>query len=99
MVRWFLLICISLGVSATALAKPLEPREVPPEIFLDRSGMPELVAQSMGTGFILGGLLTTSVFDDSVRQGSGFVLGPIMGASLPYLLNRKKPLYTSEALT
>ena len=99
MVKWFLLICVSLGVSATALAKPLEPREVPTEIFLDRSGMPELVAQSMGTGLILGGLVTTNAFDDPVRQGSGFLLGPTLGASLPYLLNKNKPLHTSEALT
>lgn len=96
-----LLLCLglSIGLCSTAVAKPWQPREIPQSIYLDRSGMPELVAQSATTGLIIAPLLTTSVFDDSVRQGSGFLLGPILGVALPYLLNKDKPLYTSEALT
>ena len=82
-----------------ALAKPLLPREVPQDVYLDRSGMPELVIQSTATWTLITPILTTSFFKDDIRKGSGFILGPVLGASLPLLLNDDKPLYTTEALT
>ena len=75
------------------------PHEVPQDIYLDRSGMPELVVTSGLTWTIVAPFLTTTLFTDSVRQGSGFLLGPILGFSLPLILNSGKPLHTNEALT
>ena len=86
-------------VSTTANAKPLEPHEVPTEIYLDRAGLPELVLQSTVTGFIVGPLLTYSLFDDDLRQSSGFLLGPALGIALPFLLNKGKPIHVAQAST
>ena len=94
-----LILILSLGVCGGALAKPLLPREVPRDVYLDRSGMPELVAQSTAVWALITPILTTNFFEDDIRKSSGFILGPVLGASLPFLLNQDKPLYTTEALT
>lgn len=94
-----LILTLSLGFVSHSIARPLLPHEVPNEIFLDRSGMPELVANSLVTATIVTPMLTTQLFSDSIRQSSGFIIGPLLGASLPYLLNVDKPMHTGQAGT
>ena len=84
-------------ISLPVLAEPLQPREVPPEVFLDRAGMPEFVLQSGAIGSVIGPLLTFSFFDDEIRQGSGLLLGPLLGFGLPFLLKHNKPIHVAEA--
>ncbi len=92
-------LCLTLAMLITlpAFAAPLQPRDVPSEVFLDRSGMPELVLQNTLLGFYIGGSLTASLTDDPVRQSSGFILGPLLGFGLPFLLKHKKPVHVAEA--
>jgi hypothetical protein len=85
--------------STTANAEPLEPYEVPTEVYMDRSGLPELVLGSTVSGFVVGPLLTFSLFDDPVRKGSGLFLGPVLGIALPFLLNKDKPVHVAQAST
>jgi len=84
-------------ISLPAVAKPLQPRDVPPEVFLDRSGMVELVTQNALFGGFIGVALTNSLFEDEVRRGSGAILGPLLGVGLPYLLKHRKPIHVAEA--
>ncbi len=94
------MLCLVLVVaSATANAKPLEPREVPTDVYMDRAGLPELVLQSTVTGLTIGPLLTFALFDDDIRQASGILLGPTLGVALPFLLNRDKPVHVAQAST
>ena len=95
----YIFILLLALVSATTQAKTLEPREVPPEIYMDRAGLPELVLQSTATGFVVGPLLTFAIFDDNLRQSSGFLLGPTLGVALPFLLNKDKPVHVAQAST
>ena len=93
------LLGLILITSSLSFAQPLQPHEVPKDIYLDRSGMPELVVTSGLTWSIVTPFLTTTLFTDNVRKGSGFLLGPILGFSLPLILNSGKSLHTNEALT
>jgi len=74
----------------------MQPKEVDPNIYLDRSGLPELVVQSMGLGTQIG-LSLTSFFDDPARVASGAVLGAGLGFGLPLLLNHNKPVHVTQA--
>jgi len=88
---------LAMLMSLPALAEPLQPREVPPEVFLDRAGMPEFVLQSGLIGLTIGPLLTSTLFKDDVRQSSGLILGPLLGVGLPFLLKHNKPIHVAEA--
>ena len=88
-----------MSLSVVGHAKPLEPREVPTDIFVDRSGLPELVIQSTFTGLLIGPIITHSLFNDEIRQNSGLLLGPALGITLPFLLNRGKPVHVAQAST
>jgi hypothetical protein len=96
--KYFFYLLLAI-VSTSANAKPLEPYEVPTEVYLDRAGLPELVLQSTMTGFIVGPMITYALFDDELRQSSGFLLGPALGVALPFLLNKGQPVHAAQAST
>ena len=87
------------SIISSSIAQPLRPHEVPSDVYLDRSGMPELVANSFVTASVVSPLLTINIFNDEARQLSGFFIGPLLGLSLPYLLNVDKPMYSGQSGT
>src|SRR4051812_39819176 len=83
---------------AIAAAAPLRPEEVPDEIYLDRSGLPELVVNSGVAGAVFGSLVTQLVFkDDPNRAASGTLVFTGLGVALPILLTRGQPVHATQA--
>src|SRR5690348_16851159 len=93
--RLGLLLVVVLGPSlARADSSPVEPGQLPPEVYLDRTGLPELVIHNTLMGPLFGWSLTNAVFgpDDPVRSESGLELGLGAGIALPFLLTRGRPV-------
>ncbi len=94
---WLALLC--LAAPAPAAAAPLEPDELPPEVYVDRSGFAELVIQNTVLGPLVGLTVTQALFgaDERVRGFSGFYLGLGAGVVLPIVLTHDEPLPAAQA--
>ena len=79
-------ICLMLFFCALSLqveAKPLRPHEIPEDIYLDRSGFVELMAQQVVYGPTTGIMLMEFLAPgDDIRRTSGIILGLGLGAGL-----------------
>jgi hypothetical protein len=89
---------LALALVAAA-GGPLEPEDVPDDVYLDRSGMPELTVQSAFHGATIGTLVTQSIFGDSDpnRAAAGTLVGLGLGIGVPILALRKQPVHGAEA--
>ena len=80
-------------------AKPLRPHEVPTDIYLDRSGLVELIAQQTIYGPATGVMLMEFLAPgDDVRRSAGIIVGLGLGAGLPFFMNKDKPVHQAEAM-
>jgi hypothetical protein len=77
---------------------PLDPRDVPESVFVDRAGFPELVIHNTLTGPIAGLALTQALFPGQrVRAFSGLPIGLGLGVLLPIVLTGDEPVHASAA--
>src|SRR4051812_47001622 len=95
------LICTLLATpSGESWPPPLQPQQVPPEIYFDQAGLPEVVIQSSVLGAFVGGGLTNAIFgkSDPVRAAAGFPLGVAGGIAIPFAVFNTRPLHQSDAV-
>ncbi len=93
-----LVVLATLAAAGAAPSGPLEPRDVPPEVFLDRSGFPELVIHNSLVGPIAGLAVTQALFpgdDQQLRAISGLPLGLAAGILVPIGVTWGKPVNSS----
>jgi hypothetical protein len=95
-VGWF---ALALLVATSARGAPLEPHEVPEDVYRDRTGLPELVVHNTLMGPIIGYNLTLAIFgsEQPTRAVSGLPLGFAAGLLLPNMLLRGKRITAAEA--
>ncbi|MFH0901536.1 MAG: hypothetical protein V2A73_12990 [Pseudomonadota bacterium] len=99
MVTVFLLLTLYFHVPRSARGEPLQPQDVPKEVYLDRSGLPELVLQNTLYGAYGGMFLmqTLAGEDDAARISAGMILGSIAGFTLPFVFFRGEPVHAAPA--
>lgn len=92
------MLCTSAS-HAESWPPPLEPRDVPNDVFLDRAGFPELVLQNSILGAVAGFTLGASITNDgnALRIQATTLLGVGAGVLGPILLLRRKPIHAAQA--
>jgi hypothetical protein len=98
--RSLVAILAALVVWAPSMAKADYPPLPPPDpaVHLDRSGLNELILNQATFGAQIGQALTTAIFDDPLRQGSGAILGLGAGILVPILVTRDKPVPSADVV-
>lgn len=77
---------------------PLEPHDVPSEVFLDRTGFPELMIQNSVLGAVGGFAFGQALFGaDPLRVQATTIMGVGAGVLAPIFLLRNKPIHATQA--